>query len=118
MVKESGNEACDTVLLARPLKAAFFGPEASNYRNSGAAGGCRCFFPTMSFRLPESRGRSPLARGSGAAQAPASSSLSSFSLCELCFKIKIWDKFFFLAKRNEGRRSSAALTGMKQNQAE
>ena len=31
---------------------------------------------------------------------------------------QIWDGFFVLAKLNEGRRSSATLTGMKQHQSE
>ncbi len=31
---------------------------------------------------------------------------------------QIWDKFFVLAKRNEGRRSSATLTGVTHGQNE
>ena len=38
---------------------------------------------------------------------------------DLAMKLrKIWDGFFVLAKLNEGRRSSATLTGMKHCQGE
>ena len=66
-------------LFSPPGFFRLFGPEASNYRNSGATGGGCWVSPTARFRLSESRGRSPLARGSGAAEAPDSSTLSAIA---------------------------------------
>ena len=47
MVKESENEACDTVLLARPLKAA--SPDAKHPRKAGKIPEGKTSFPLRDF---------------------------------------------------------------------